>query len=110
MANNMNMGDTEEIILSLELEDGSELECQVICIFEYGDDNFAALTPTDESIEEIYFFGVEMKDLGEETEFTLNNIEDDDLLEELSDVFDSLMEEDDDDGEWDEFINKKLDD
>ncbi len=109
MANNMNPDDAEEIIVNLELEDGSEIECQVICIFEYGDDNYAALTPTDESIEEIYFFGLEMEDLGEETEFTLSNIEDDDLLEELSDVFDELMDEDDD-GEWDEFIDKKLED
>ncbi|MCH5251377.1 MAG: DUF1292 domain-containing protein [Lachnospiraceae bacterium] len=107
MANNMNPDDTEEIIVNLELEDGSEIECQVICIFEYGDDNYAALTPTDDSIEEIYFFGLEMQDLGEETEFTLSNIEDDDLLDELADVFDELMDEDD--GEWDEFINKKLD-
>ena len=109
MANNMNPDDPEEIIVNLELEDGSEIECQVICIFEYGDDNYAALTPTDESIEEIYFFGLEMEDLGEETEFTLSNIEDDDLLEELADVFDELMDEDDD-GEWDEFIDKKLED
>ena len=109
MANNMNPDDAEEIIVNLELEDGSEIECQVICIFEYGDDNYAALTPTDESIEEIYFFGLEMEDLGEETEFTLSNIGDDDLLEELSDVFDELMDEDDD-GEWDEFIDKKLED
>ena len=109
MANNMNPDDAEEIIVNLELEDGSEIECQVICIFEYGDDNYAALTPTDESIEEIYFFGLEMEDLGEETEFTLSNIEDDDLLEELADVFDELMDEDDD-GEWDEFIDKKLED
>lgn len=103
---NFDMDDAEEIIVNLELEDGTELECEVICIFEYDEENYAALTPTDETIEELYFFGVQMEDKGEETEFTLENIDDEDLLEELADAFDELMDE----GEWDEFIDKSLDD
>ncbi len=98
----------EEIILNLELEDGSELECQVECVFEYDGENYAALIPTDEQLEERYFFGVEIEDKGEETEFTLTNIEDDDLLEELAEAYEDA--EDGEDSEWDEFINKKLDD
>ncbi|MCH5264965.1 MAG: DUF1292 domain-containing protein [Lachnospiraceae bacterium] len=98
----------EEIILNLELEDGGEIECQVECIFEYDGNHYAALIPTDEMLEERYFFGVEMEDKGEETEFTLTNIEDDDLLEELSEAYEEA--EDGDESEWDEFINKKLDD
>lgn len=121
--------DIEEIIVTLELEGEGEVECEVICIFEYGDSDFAALTPTDESIEELYFFGIQMEEQGDEVEMTLENIEDDDLLEELGQAFDQLMNEDgqedeleamlpqeeestdddDDDSKWDEFITKKLD-
>lgn len=51
--------------VELQLEDGSTLECEVIYIFEWGGDDYAALTPVDESIEEIYFFGIEIEDKGE---------------------------------------------
>lgn len=120
--------DIEEIIVTLELEDEGEVECEVICIFEYGESDYAALTPTDESIEELYFFGVQMEEQGDEVEMTLENIEDEELLEELGEAFDQLMNEDeedeleamlpedkdtddddDDDSKWDEFITKKLD-
>lgn len=120
--------DIEEIIVTLELEDEGEVECEVICIFEYGESDYAALTPTDESIEELYFFGVQMEEQGDEVEMTLENIEDEELLKELGEAFDQLMNEDeedeleamlpedkdtddddDDDSKWDEFITKKLD-
>lgn len=121
--------DIEEIIVTLELEGEGEVECEVICIFEYGESDYAALTPTDESIEELYFFGIQMEEDGDEVEMTLENIEDEGLLEELAEAFDQLMNEDeqedeleamlpqeeestdddDDDSKWDEFITKKLD-
>lgn len=121
--------DVEEIIVNLELEGVGEVECEIICIFEYENENYAALTPTDESIEELYFFGIEMTDTNEEgeMEITLTNVVDDDLLNNLSEVFDQIIdetadddaeaiveddsddeEEDDDDSKWDEFIHKKL--
>lgn len=124
--------DIEEIIVTLELEDDGEVECEIICIFEYGDSDYAALTPTDESVEELYFFGIQMDEQGDDVEITLENIEDDGLLEELAAAFDQIMNEDDDspldeleamlpekeeeeeddeddDSRWDEFITKKLD-
>ena len=121
--------DIEEIVVTLELEGEGEVECEIICIFEYDGKDFAALTPTDESVEELYFFGIEMDEKGGEIEITLENIEDDELLEELAAAFDQLMSddeeddieaaigmnaddeeagEDDDDSRWDEFITKKL--
>ena len=121
--------DIEEIVVTLELEGEGEVECEIICIFEYDGKDFAALTPTDESVEELYFFGIEMDEKGGEIEITLENIEDDELLEELAAAFDQLMsddeeddieaaigmnaddeeaDEDDDDSRWDEFITKTL--
>lgn len=121
--------DIEEIIVTLEIEGEGEIECEIICIFEYDGKDYAALTPTDESVEELYFFGIQMEEEdGDEVEISLENVEDDDLLQELATVFDQLMGEEDDgleamvdmdgsddeeedaeDAKWDEFITKKLD-
>ncbi len=121
--------DIEEIIVTLEIEGEGEIECEIICIFEYDGKDYAALTPTDESVEELYFFGIQMEqEHGDEVEISLENVEDDDLLQELATVFDQLMgdeddgleamvgmdgdddeEEDAEDAKWDEFITKKLD-
>ena len=112
------LSDIEEMQVSLELEDGSTLECEVIYIFEWNGDDYAALTPVDESIEEIYFFGIQIDTEGDQPEITLLQIEDDETLDAISDAFDEMLdeeefgeddEEDGDDGRWDEFIDKKLD-
>ena len=91
----------EDVIVTIEEEDGTETECQVICMFEYEEKAYAALTPTDESIAEVYLFGVTFEDQGDEVEFTIENIDDDDLLEEVGHVFETIMaeasDEDDDD-------------
>ena len=109
------LSDIEEMQVSLELEDGSTLECEVIYIFEWNGDDYAALTPVDESIEEIYFFGIQIDTEGDQPEITLLQIEDDETLDAISDAFDEMLdeeefgeddEEDDDDGRWDEFIDK----
>lgn len=129
---NIDLEEIEEIKINLELEDEGEVECEVICIFEYEGRDYAALTPTDESVEELYFFGLDSEEQGDEMEFTLLNIEDESLLEELSQVFDQIIdsengdlddddeltldldeeddEDDEDDDKWDKFINKKLED
>lgn len=113
-----NLEDIEEMKVDLQLEDGSTLECEVIYIFEWGGDDYAALTPVDESIEEIYFFGIEIEDKGGEPEITLLQIDVEEALEALADAFDEMLDEEEfdededeaeDDSKWDEFINKKLD-
>ena len=113
-----NLEDIEEMKVDLQLEDGSTLECEVIYIFGWGGDDYAALTPVDESIEEIYFFGIEIEDKGGEPEITLLQIDDEEALEALADAFDEMLDEEEfdededeaeDDSKWDEFINKKLD-
>jgi len=132
------LNEMEDVILTIEEEDGTETECQVICMFEYEDKAYAALTPTDENIAEAYLFGVTFEDQGDEVEFTIENIEDEELLEEVGHVFETIMNEaddddlpegvtidppqggadehtmqltgDDDEEYWNQFINKKLED
>lgn len=110
-----NLEDIEEMTVELELEDGSKLECEVIYIFEWNGDDYAALTPTDESIEELYFFGISIENNDGQPEIELLQIEDEETLEAIADAFDEMLDEeefedDEDDEKWDEFINKKLDD
>ncbi len=132
------LNELDDIIVTIEEEDGTETECQIICMFEYDDKAYAALTPTDENIAEAYLFGLTIEEQGDEMEFTIENIDDPSVLEEVSKVFESIMEEasddedlpegvtiepsadpgtgshvqklpgDDDDAYWDQFINKKL--
>ena len=132
------LNELEDVIVTIEEENGSRTECQVICMFEYEEKAYAALTPTDDEIAEAYLFGVTFEDQGDEIEFTIENIEDEELLAEVGQVFESIMAEangddedmpdgvsiepsgtdshqatlpgDDDDAFWDQFINKKLED
>ena len=130
------LNDLDDIILTIEEEDGTQTECQVICIFEHKDKAYAALTPTDDEIAEAYLFGLTYEEQGDEVEFTIDNIEDDALLEEVGQVFETIMAQaaeddedlpegvtiestgkshqvvvgDDDEAYWDQFINKKLED
>ena len=54
-----NMSENEEMTVTLTLEDGSDLECVVLTIFEAGDHDYIALLPLDgkeaEEGEEISF-------------------------------------------------------
>ncbi len=107
----------EDLTINLEMEDGENVECEVHTIFEYDGTDYIALIPadTDEDDEEVevYFFGFEATGRGDNLDISLDVIEDDDLLNELSQAFSEIMEEaeeEEDDGEWDEFIHKKLDD
>ena len=42
-----NMSENEEMTVTLTLEDGSDLECVVLTIFEAGDHDYIALLPLD---------------------------------------------------------------
>ena len=85
------LNEIDDIIVNIEEDDGTETECQVICMFEYGEKAYAALSPTDENIAEAYLFEVTIENKGDEMEFTMENILDDDLLAELSEVFNNIM-------------------
>ena len=113
------LNELDDVIVTIEEENGTQTECQVICMFEYEDKAYAALTPTDDEIAEAYLFGVTFEDQGDEIEFTIENIEDEDLPDGVSidsnDADDgesnrATLPGDDDDAYWDQFINKKLED
>ena len=126
----------EDAVLTLEDEDGNETEVTMQCIFEYDDQDYAAMIEEDEEEPSVYFFSLHAKKTKKkEVEFEFTPVEDDDLLEDLLDIFQQIIneeaededeglegisidggeqdsdddEDDDDDSKWDQFINKKLD-
>ena len=92
----------EEMTVTLTLDDGSEVECVVLTIFEAGDRDYIALLPTEgaEADEgEVYLYRyVEDADGNP----SLDNIEDDDEYEVVADAFDELL----DDQEFDEIVGE----
>ncbi len=77
----------EADFITLEFEDGKEVECEIMGIFEVGDKEYIALIPDDGS-DDVYLYGY--KEVSDD-EFELIDIEDDDEFEAVKKEFDSLI-------------------
>ena len=89
----------EEMTVTLTLDDGSEIECLVLTIFEAGGRDYIALLPTegiDAEEGEVYLYRYTEVD----GEPDLQNIEDDEEHEIVADAFDELLDEQ----EYDEMV------
>ena len=96
----------EEMTVTLTLDDGSEVECVVLTIFEAGDRDYIALLPTEgaEADEgEVYLYRYEEDADGNPS---LDNIEDDEEYEAASDGFDEWL----DSLEYDELVSEDEED
>lgn len=87
--------DHEHEHITLTLDDGSEIECHVLGIFEVEDFEYIALVPVGE--EEVFLYRYEEDEEG----MNLINIEDDDEFDTASEAFYALFvdEEEEDDEE-----------
>ena len=81
----------EADIITLEYDDGTELECEMLGVFEADGKEYIALIPQDDS-DDVYIYGY--KEVSED-EFELIDIEDDAEFERAVAVFDQLMLEED---------------
>ena len=87
--------DPQDIVVTLELDDGSELECQILTIFDIEDQSYIALIPTDqieneeENCDVIFYRYFEDEDGNP----SLDNIDDDDEFEIVQDCFDEMLDE-----------------
>ncbi|MBS6561262.1 MAG: DUF1292 domain-containing protein, partial [Clostridiales bacterium] len=81
-----------EDMITLTLEDDSEIQCEVLAIFPAGDKQYIALLPegSDDVEGEVYLYGY--KEL-ENNQIELVNIEDDEEYEIVADAFDELLDE-----------------
>lgn len=92
----------EEMTVTLTLDDGSELECVVLTIFEAGKRDYIALLPIEgEEAEEgeVYLYRYSEDAEGNPN---LENIEDDDEYDIVADAFDELL----DAQEYDELVGE----
>lgn len=93
-----------ENMVTLTLDDGTEMECIVLTIFPVNDKDYIALLPVSEvdSEEEGEVFLYRFKQL-ENDEIDLTNIEDDDEYEAVADAFDQFL----DDEEFQEILDEE---
>lgn len=121
----------EEISLSLETEDGENIDLDMLFIFEYDNQDYASFIERDNEDNVVYFFTVNpTQKKNDEVELNFEYIDDEELATELLDIFQQIVdadadedadiagldledasgveEDDDDDKKWDEFIHKKL--
>lgn len=93
---NWNLGENgeeaEETTVTLTLDDDTTLECIVINIFQAGDKEYIALLPMEgEAAEdgEVYLYRYSEDEDGQPN---LENIEDDEEFEIVSDAFDEMLD------------------
>lgn len=92
----------EEMTVTLTLDDGTELECVVLTIFEAGEKEYIALLPLDgrEAEDgEVYLYRY-VEDINGNPD--LENIDSDEEYEIVADAFDELL----DSAEYDELIGE----
>lgn len=98
----MELNEDEELFVTLELDDGEELECEVLLIFEVNEQDYIALLPTEgEEYEngEVYLYRYAEDEEGNPM---LDNIEDEEEYEMVSDAFDEILDE----SEYDEIVGE----
>ncbi len=81
--------DEDVDILTLEFDDGGEVECEIMGVFDCEGKEYIALIPHDDS-DDVYIYGY--KEV-EDDEFELVDIEDDAEFEKAVAEFDKIMEE-----------------
>ena len=98
------LDDEEELFVTLTLDDDSEIECEVITIFEVDEQDYIVLLPLEQSEEEEGEVFIYRYFEDEDGEPSLDNIETEEEFEKVSKVFDEILE----DEEYDEDISDPL--
>lgn len=76
-------------IITLEFDEGEEVECEIMGVFDFNGREYIALIP-DDGTDDVYIYGY--KEVGEE-EFEIVDIEDDAEFEAVAAEFDKIMDE-----------------
>ena len=76
-------------IITLEFDEGEEVECEIMGVFDFNGKEYIALIP-DDGPDDVYIYGY--KEIGEE-EFEIVDIEDDAEFEAVAAEFDKIMDE-----------------
>lgn len=80
----------EEVdIITLEFDEGEEVECEIMGVFDFNGKEYIALIP-DDGTDDVYIYGY--KEVGED-EFEIIDIDDDAEFEAVAAEFDKIMDE-----------------
>jgi len=77
------------MVIPIEMEDGSEVECEVLAIFPVDGKQYIALIDKDNEDSDIWMY--RFVPVGEE-EFNIEDIEDDKEFEKVEDAFNRMVE------------------
>lgn len=80
--------DDADLTITLTLDDDSELECAVVAIFPVQNKDYIALLPLGTEDDKVYLYRFKHN---KDTEFELENIEDDEEFELVADAYDTLL-------------------
>ena len=86
----------DDVMVTIELDDGSELDCEILTIFDVGDKDYIVLMPVDETgeplndTEVLIYRYLEDPDTGEPS---LDNIETDEEYEAVGKRFEEIQNE-----------------
>lgn len=90
---NQNLED-DEMFVTLDLDNGTQIECEILTIFEVNGQDYIALLPLaedgDDDGEEVFIYRYSEDEDGNPS---LDNIEDDEEYEAVADRFDELLDE-----------------
>ncbi|MCR5482164.1 MAG: DUF1292 domain-containing protein [Clostridia bacterium] len=75
--------------ITLEFDDGVEVECEIMGVFDFEGKDYIALIPDDDS-DDVYIYGY--KEVGDD-EFELVDIEDDEEFKRVVEEFDKITAE-----------------
>jgi len=87
--NEKNFIEEEEDVITLEFEDGEEVVCTILGVFDVNDKEYIALIPED-GTDDVYLYGY--KEINEE-DYELIDIEDDAEFELVAKEFEALTAE-----------------
>lgn len=93
MGNIESYTEPDDVIITLELDDGSEIECVVLARFPLLERQYVALLPTDKLDDdeaEVFLYRFAEDENGE---VLLDNIEDDDEFDAVADRYDEILDE-----------------
>ena len=86
----------EEMTVTLDLEDGSSVECAIVTILTVNNQDYIALLPLDENGEnedgEVWFYRYSENENDPNEEPVLAYIDDDDEYEAVADAFDEFLD------------------
>lgn len=95
MGKEKQLSDEEDIMVTLNLDDGTDVECRILTIFEVDEQDYIALLPLDDKGQdnpdgEVFIYRYFEDEKGEPS---LENILSDEEYEAVADRFDELLDE-----------------